>query len=327
MRDEGLPGSKGILLCANARVCCVTFCVGARPIFREKRTLMSCFSDSDRITRREFSKRLRQIGVAAGVPVAMPRSSRAFAGFTLLELLVVIAIIALLVALLLPALSGAMGRARSASCKNHLYQLGVALQMYVHDNRTQYPRGAWFEQLRAYYDVNWTNRAYHCPGYKGRITGITPSLPHDPLGSYAFNANGVCAYDSVDSSYMHGLVSLGLSGPRRNPLPVSQAQIVAPAEMMAIGESRHRGERGVPNDSCVYIMYCGNIWRRHFGGDYYGDPPLPQRHGKNYNQLFCDGHVAAFDPRNLFNPTNSAPMWNRDHLPHPELWIGLDIRN
>jgi prepilin-type processing-associated H-X9-DG protein len=74
-------------------------------------------------------------------------------------------------------------------------------------------------------------------------------------------------------------------------------------------------------------MYCGNIWGRHIGENYYGNPPLPQRHGKNYNQLFCDGHVAAMDPWLLFNPTNSASMWNRDHQPHPELWIGLDIRN
>lgn len=248
-------------------------------------------------------------------------------GFTLIELLVVIGIIALLAALLLPALASAMGRARSTSCRNHLNQLGIALQMYVHENRSQYPRGIWYEQLRPYYDLSWTNRAYHCPGYKGLLTGVAGSLPHDPLGSYAFNAEGVGAYDSLDRSYMRGLVSFGLNGPRRNPVPIAQTQVVAPAEMMAIGESRHRGEREVPNDSCVYVMYCGNIWGRHIGENYYGNPPLPLRHGKTYNHLLCDGHVAAIDPSLLFNPTNSAVLWNRDHQPHPELWIGLDLRN
>jgi hypothetical protein len=31
------------------------------------------------------------------------------------------------------------------------------------------------------------------------------------------------------------------------------------------------------------------------------------------------------NPRILFNPTNSAALWNNDHQPHPELWVGLDL--
>jgi prepilin-type processing-associated H-X9-DG protein len=46
----------------------------------------------------------------------------------------------------------------------------------------------------------------------------------------------------------------------------------------------------------------------------------PARHGRNYNQLFCDGHVSAMSPWVIFNPTNSAVMWNYDHEPHPEYW-------
>lgn len=82
----------------------------------------------------------------------------------------------------------------------------------------------------------------------------------------------------------------------------------------------------MPNDSCAFILYCGNIWVRHSGKNYYGNPPLPQRHGKNYNQLFCDG-MGSLDARLLFNPTDNAAMWNRDHELHPELWFGLGIRN
>jgi prepilin-type N-terminal cleavage/methylation domain-containing protein/prepilin-type processing-associated H-X9-DG protein len=65
--------------------------------------------------------------------------SPARGGFTLIEILVVVAIIALLISILLPSLSAARSRTRTVVCLTHLRVLGQAMVTYASENRGMVP--------------------------------------------------------------------------------------------------------------------------------------------------------------------------------------------
>jgi type II secretion system protein G len=60
-------------------------------------------------------------------------------GFTLIELMIVIAIIAILAAILVPNFLRARAQGQLTACKSNLKNIGTAMEMYSSDNQGRYP--------------------------------------------------------------------------------------------------------------------------------------------------------------------------------------------
>ena len=139
-------------------------------------------------------------------------------GFTLIELMVVVAIVALIAAILLPVFAKVRERGRQTACLSNLRQLSLATFQYAQDSDDHYPYGGdpgdldtdgwkysdngkyWpaIQQMQAHQQTlpnvmagYVENRQWHCPSDSGfEMTGQQENIPLTASPS-AFQAFGM----------------------------------------------------------------------------------------------------------------------------------------
>lgn len=257
-------------------------------------------------------------------------------GFTLVELLVVIAVIGILSSLLLPGLSQARQRAGSAGCKNNLRQWGLALNMYTSDYDVYPPYSmtdskpellqSWHKRLEKYAGASIDV----CPAY-ARRSGLTD----DSHCSYGYNRSGVSRWGAKKQ--------IGLGGdstPGTRPIMpenlrlIRENEVLHPSDMIAVGDAilstefnDRPGWRGLLGWSDLSPIHHSSIWKE-IGLPHRDHAEIDSdlrvmkaRHGGRWNVVFCDGHVEDLTIERLFDVRreNVLKRWNRDNLPHREL--------
>jgi len=178
------------------------------------------------------------------------------AGFTLVEILVVIAILGLLLTLLLPAVQASREAARRVSCGNNFHQIGIATQGFV-NTYNNYPQAyvnstcRWMDQLKPFLEKD--TYVYRCPSDPKQIpcTWDKTIILDYGINTFNFKDQAHCFWYSVRSV---------------NVLSMSHVILFA--------------------DCTPGKYYCG-------GGNTFSNPVtgVDYRHGGSVNVVFCDGHV------------------------------------
>lgn len=191
----------------------------------------------------------------------MKNGSKTAGGFTLVELLVVIAVVAILAALLLPAIGTSKRKAQRVVCVNNLRQINLGIRMYCDDSHDSSPstNGATLTStnilplytsykalMKNYVGLNGASspqdKLFQCPAdtfYPNGLVAVTSgpsyfvqkSLHDDPswdYSSYAFNGgdNTPRKFGRIGSAYP-GLGNIRLTAVKHPNRTVLVAEVSA----------------------------------------------------------------------------------------------------
>lgn len=238
------------------------------------------------------------------------RATRRRIGFTLVELLTVVAIVALLLAILLPGLRGAREHAQRVQCASNLRQLGHALHLYGSDYRGRamplaYTEAAPDSPAAVYWwgvddprGVDVTRGFIWAYLSSELRSGGVLECPVQPPGTYE-SVQGQSA--SVTSTYGYNGYYLsprytpGWSGSIGHRPWQNIDTMKAPARVIAFADTMIGWGEGLKNCALLDppLLYEGpGQWAIN------DSPTTSFRHNWRVNAAFVDGHVAPHGPRN-----------------------------
>lgn len=262
-----------------------------------------------------------------------PPPDKARRGFTLIELLVVIAILAILAALLLPALTAAKASARSARCKSNLRQLGLAVQLYIHDHAFypligsvdmpgQTPGSKWYDDLRQYTGQSWTNDLYACPGYKGPVFDGRPGngIIYHSVGSYGYN---VGTADQTET-FQLGVGGKYVSSIGITRTAIAESAVKVPSDLIVVGDSFSTWSQENQRLMDGLELLSRRLYTQLNPGkqDVPSEKEAEARHRRQMNIVFGDGHVEAGNYKRLLFDLNPQLLkrWHTDNEAHLEFF-------